>query len=167
MASEIETERLRLRPLAAEDLEPMWAIYSQPGVRQHLITKPQTPDEFLGVFRSMLHYSDKDQLWGVADKATGQLIGRCGFYEFSEARTPELAFLLSEDSWGRGLATEASQAVIDIGFGQRGWKEMVAVVRPANSGAKRVLQKAGFALANTIDLRGAPAELHQNHPGGA
>lgn len=78
----------------------MWAIYSEPRVREHLITKPQTRDEFSQVFRTMLHYSAQAQLWGVTEKDSERLIGRCGFYEFSEARTPELAYLFSEDSGG-------------------------------------------------------------------
>ena len=53
--TEIVTERLRLRPISGSDFDAMWMIYSEPRVRDHLITKPETRDAFTVVFDSMRH----------------------------------------------------------------------------------------------------------------
>ena len=76
----------------------MWAIYAESGVREHLVTKTETREEFEPVFKAMLHYSTEGVLWGIVQKATERLLGRCGFYEFGEARTPEaLAALVTSE----------------------------------------------------------------------
>jgi RimJ/RimL family protein N-acetyltransferase len=75
-----------------------------------------------------------------------------------------LGFVLAPDAWGKGLATEAAEAMINAGFGLTLAVEIVASVRVENEASKAVLEKCGFALVST-GLQGAPArgEMVQCH----
>jgi RimJ/RimL family protein N-acetyltransferase len=67
-----------------------------------------------------------------------------------------LGFALAPEAWGKGLATEAAQAMIGAAFGLTPTVEILASVRVANEASKAVLEKCGFALVGT-GLQGAPA----------
>jgi RimJ/RimL family protein N-acetyltransferase len=67
-----------------------------------------------------------------------------------------LGFVLTPEAWGKGLATEAAQAVIDAGFGLTQAVEMLASVSIENAASRSVLEKCGFAHVGT-GPQGAPA----------
>jgi RimJ/RimL family protein N-acetyltransferase len=76
-----------------------------------------------------------------------------------ESRGPDrlaLGFGLAPEAWGKGLATEAAEAVIDAAFGLTPVVEILASVRVENEASKAVLEKCGFVLVGT-GLQGAPA----------
>lgn len=157
----VRTPRLTLEPLSPDHREPLYAIYSEPAVQQHLISRPRDQADFNDLFARMLEMAAFLGMWAILHQPSGKLIGRCGFYSFSEAHTPELAFLLSGPFWGAGLATEASRACLDHAFSTRAWSEVVALVRPANPAAIRVLTKVGMHPERTLELNGSPAVLYR------
>jgi RimJ/RimL family protein N-acetyltransferase len=67
-----------------------------------------------------------------------------------------LGFVLAPEAWGKGLATEAAEAMIDAGFGLTPAVEIVASVRVENHASQSVVRKSGFALVGA-GLQGAPA----------
>lgn len=67
-----------------------------------------------------------------------------------------LGFVLAPEAWGKGLATEAAEAMIDAAFGLTPAVEILAGVRVENEASKAVLEKCGFALLGT-GRQGAPA----------
>ena len=157
----LETPRLLLVPLAPAHADAVYAIYREPAVRRFLVTRPATRAEFDRVFEHALQFRDTHGMWAVIERASASLVGRVGFFAFGEAARPELAVLLSERSWCRGLATEAASACVAFGFAERGWPEIVAVVRPANAAALRVLAKVGMRLEQEIVLGSEPVEIHR------
>jgi len=160
---ELETTRLRLRPLTAGDRDALYRIYAEPDVSRHLITRPQSTAEFHQPFEQMLALSSTLGMWAIIHKDDGDLIGRCGFYPFLDpsGEIPELAYLLSRAHWGRGLATEAARRCLDFAFSERAWPEVVALVRLGNAASARVLRKLGMELLRRIDVRGVAADLYR------
>jgi RimJ/RimL family protein N-acetyltransferase len=78
-----------------------------------------------------------------------------------------LGFVLAPEAWGKGLATEAVEAVIDAAFSLTPAVEILASVRVENEASTAVLKKSGFVLVGT-GLQGAPArggmvECHSFH----
>jgi ribosomal-protein-alanine N-acetyltransferase len=158
---EIETERLRLSPLTPGDRDALYLIYADPEVSRYLLVQPRTIQEFDQPFQQMVELSTTLGMWAIISKADGRMIGRCGFYPFSEVETPELAYLLSRAYWGAGLATEATRRCLVYAFSERGWAEVVAMVRPENRASARVLTKIGMQRLRTIDVRGYTMDLYQ------
>lgn len=62
-----------------------------------------------------------------------------------EGADPVLGYWLAIDRWGQGLATEATQSIIDAAFGLSQVRALRATVVPFNGASRRVLKKCGFA----------------------
>ena len=67
-----------------------------------------------------------------------------------------LGFVLAPEAWGKGLATEAAEAVIKAAFTLTRTVEILASVRVENQASQTVLGKCGFVRIGT-GLQGAPA----------
>jgi ribosomal-protein-alanine N-acetyltransferase len=158
----IETGRLRLEPLGREHADGLYGIYRDPAVARFLISRPDSREDFERIFERALECGRTLGMWAIRDRAThGRLLGRCGFYSFSERARPELAILLASSAWGRGLASEASLACLRHAFEERGFAEVIAIVRPGNVAALHVVGKLGFLPEATLELAGEPALLHR------
>ena len=53
-------------------------------------------------------------------------------------------------AWGRGFATEVSQALIDDGFANRGVQRVNASTMVVNVASRRVMEKVGMRLVRTF-----------------
>ena len=67
-----------------------------------------------------------------------------------------LGFALAPKAWGKGLATEAAETMIDAAFTLTRTVEILATVRVENEASQTVLGKCGFGRVGT-GLQGAPA----------
>jgi len=67
-----------------------------------------------------------------------------------------LGYALAPEAWGKGLASEAVEAMVDVGFGLTEAIEIVATTHLDNPSSRRVLEKSGFAFVSS-GLEGAPA----------
>ncbi len=67
-----------------------------------------------------------------------------------------LGYALAPEAWGKGLASEAVEAMIEAGFVLTNAVEIVANVRVENAPSRRVIEKAGLQFTGA-GLQGAPA----------
>lgn len=162
----IDTARLRLEPLGPAHADALYAIYSDPAVRRFLITCPNDRFDFDRLFAHALGFAATHGMWAVTRKPSGEVIGRLGFFAFGAAARPELAFLLSSACWGQGLATEAASAALRDAFLRRDWRAVVALVRPGNRAAIRVLAKLGMMYEQSVTIRQLDVCLYQVTRGG-
>lgn len=72
----------------------------------------------------------------------GELIGSTGF-TFHTVDRVETGYVLAKDAWGRGYATEALRAVIDVAR-QVGIKSLDARCHAEHLPSRRILEKCGF-----------------------
>ncbi|MHB1536828.1 MAG: GNAT family N-acetyltransferase [Acidimicrobiales bacterium] len=66
------------------------------------------------------------------------------------AHRPELGWRLGRQAWGRGLATEAAVAVLDMAFGCLAFSEVIAVIHPENARSQRVAHKVGMHVEQQV-----------------
>jgi ribosomal-protein-alanine N-acetyltransferase len=80
----------------------------------------------------------------VGDEAVGSI----GFSVQPDVnyRSAEIGYWLGEDYWGRGLASEALQAVTDYAFENHDLCRLFAHVFEWNPASARVLEKAGYVF---------------------
>jgi ribosomal-protein-alanine N-acetyltransferase len=154
--SELETARLRLRPLRRSDLDALERIYLDPEVARFLITRPQTREDVSRNLDNMLEQAKHFGLWAIELKETGELIGRAGFYGYTMGGSlePELAYLLRRDCWGKGLATEAALAALAHLHAERDPRRVVATVVPEHAVSRHILEKLGMREVGSIQIRG-------------
>lgn len=169
----LTTNRLLLRPLAANDLEAMYVLRTQEDVMKWtsagcIDLKIETTRDKLNNF--LPPNDTKTFNWAICLKETGEFIGMGGCHLFpAEHGWPEVGYMLRQEFWGQGLASEFLNAWL------RAWKELprseresnvakemvnseelvrehlIAITEEANSGSQRVLLKAGFEKFREFD----------------
>jgi RimJ/RimL family protein N-acetyltransferase len=149
MIPTIETIRLVLRPFSVADVDPLYAILQEPGILKYF-PRPDPPsmEQVHQMVAKQISYWEAHRLgwWAVAPKATGALAGWCGLQYLAETNEVEVAYLLSQAWWGKGLATEAARASLAYGFDQLGLDSIICLVDPANVRSNRVAQKLEMTL---------------------
>jgi RimJ/RimL family protein N-acetyltransferase len=151
------TERLSFRPIHDRDFETLRGFWSDPDVREHLVTRPATRKAFRRLFKRM---QASETMWIACLRESGSVVGRCGFYEFGSERTPELAYLLGRPWWGKGLATEMGASALRYAFEQHHWPQVIALVRPDNTRSLAVVRKLGFVHQDDIKIRNLKVQRH-------
>src|SRR5690606_31281586 len=68
-------------------------------------------------------------------------------------RGPEIGYWIGEPWWGRGYATEAAHALVDLAFRETPIAVLHASTRTVNPGSRRVLHKCGFQYAGQGMMR--------------
>jgi ribosomal-protein-alanine N-acetyltransferase len=117
----LETKRLLLRRLVLDDLESLFAFYSNPDVVKYIPDAPrsyqETREELEWFINGHPRFPELG-LWATIHKETGNFIGRCGLlpWTIDGQNEVEVAFALSRAYWGQGLGTEAAQALVQNCF---------------------------------------------------
>ncbi len=83
-------------------------------------------------------------------------VGALGLDMQRQPGSPPLGYWVGKPHWGRGLATEAAQALIDFGFLFTEAAEITAMALVMNPASRRVLEKCGFAYVG-CGLESRPA----------
>lgn len=154
----IETPRLRLRELTAEDAAALLALYSDPAVMQFMGAPPDSLEEEIAniaAHRVQYYEARGYGLWGVTLRGSDDLIGRCGLLDAPlEGPTEvELSYLLAPAYWGCGLATEAARAALKFAAGPLGLQHVVAFIHPDNLRSRRVAERLGMRFEGTVGYR--------------
>ncbi|WP_202638792.1 GNAT family N-acetyltransferase [Bailinhaonella thermotolerans] len=176
---ELLTARLRLRPLRAGDEEPLYELLSDPEAARFLpfpVTRElvaQHVDELLTA-----DYPEGMGSYAWEDRETGEFAGHGDLApskELGDGR-PEVGWYLMPSYQGRGLATEALDAVLGHAFGTLRVPEVVALVHEENVRSRRVAERLGFAEAgrglhyggpHIVYVRGAAGAVRGTAPGAA
>jgi ribosomal-protein-alanine N-acetyltransferase len=147
----LQTQNLILRHFEAGDLNDLFRLYSDPDVRRYFPDGTRdlayTKEELEWYLNGHPDHPELG-LWATIHKASGQFIGRCGLLPWTiDGRFEvEVAYLLDQAYWGRGLGTEAAQGVLDYGFAQLGLPRLVCLIERENLASIRVAEKIGMAF---------------------
>ena len=115
----IETKRLLLREMTADDFEAMYRVLADSAIMQHY---PYAFDETRvrgWIDRNIERYRVFGfGLWAVCLKETGEMIGDCGLtmQPIDGEIRPEIGYHIRRDQQRRGFAAEAASAVRDWTF---------------------------------------------------
>jgi len=83
-----------------------------------------------------------------------ELVGWGGFKGPPANGVAELGYEIAEARQGRGLATEAVEAMLEQAFGSPEVDEVMAHTLPERNASNRVLEKAGFAFERETEENG-------------
>lgn len=144
----LKTQRLTLRPFCRDDLDDLFEYASVDGVGQPAGWSPHKDKAESQRILDMF-IANKNNFAIVYN---GKVVGSLGVERYDESLLPELAdkqgrelgYVLAADLWGRGLMTEAVQAVIRYLFEKVGLDFLVCGHSVDNQRSYRVQQKCGF-----------------------
>jgi len=161
----LTTERLTLRPLRADDLEPFFAIMSTGPVRAALhVRDGYSRGDAWGTLTSLAGLWELRGLgqWAIEERATGRFVGRAGLYWRVEPEWPgvEVGWMLDPDVWGLGYATEAASRAVRYGFDEVGVDALFSVILPENTRSQAVARRLGFEPFDERVLPWFPSQPH-------
>ncbi|HEX7029539.1 MAG TPA: GNAT family N-acetyltransferase [Gammaproteobacteria bacterium] len=152
----MESERLKLRPFVAGDLDSLHALWTDPDVRRHLWDNRQLGrDDTAAIIEqsAALHRDEAAGLWAVERREEPGLIGFGGYWYFGEPRELQILFGLRPEHWGMGLATELAQCLIHYGFQTLQLARVTGATDRANVSSQRVMEKAGMRFLERVRSR--------------
>lgn len=153
---EFETERLFLRQWKPADRAPFAALNADPRVMEFfpaLLTRAES-DAMADRCESLI---DKRGwgFWAAELKGSHEFIGFVGLH-IPSAQLPfspcvEVSWRLTFQHWGKGLATEAAQGALRIGFGALGFQEIVSFTVVGNRRSRAVMERLTMRESGTFE----------------
>lgn len=161
----LETPRLYLREMTPEDAEAAYILNLDPEVLQYTGDDPfesiEEAKTFLENYASYRTYGFGR--WGIILKETDEYLGWCGLKYTPELDEFDIGYRLMKKFWGKGYATEAAKACLELGFEQFNMKTIVGRAMPANLASVRVLEKIGLTYLENRFTDGTEEVIYVKH----
>lgn len=144
----LTTERLLLRPFTLADAPAVQALAGAVEIASTTLNVPHPYEDGMAETWILTHapaYEAGTQTpFAVTERAGGLLVGAIGLViEPAHARA-ELGYWIGVPFWGRGYATEAGRALLELGFDRMDLHRIQATYITRNPASGRVMQKLGM-----------------------
>jgi RimJ/RimL family protein N-acetyltransferase len=137
------TERLVMRPPHREDIADLAMLANNRRVAEMLARMPHPYGETEAkAFIAASANRERGCVYSLTLAETGAFIGGAGLNDTD--RGLELGYWIGEPHWGRGYATEAAHALVDLAFRATLIEALNVSCRVTNPGSRRVIHKCGF-----------------------
>jgi len=156
----LETDRLTLRMLREADFDVYAETCADPEVMRYLGDgQPMArPMAWRSLATMVGHWSLRGYgMWAAVEQASGELVGRIGFWNPDGWPGFELGWTLRRRCWGRGFATEGARAALRLAFTRMDRPEVISLIHPENTRSIRVAERLGERLTGAIEVMGKPA----------
>ena len=145
---ELATPRLTLRKMLVSDTADMYEYASRPDVTKFLTWYPHPDRDYTMEYLQYLgnrYAAGMFYDWAVVYEPDCKMVGTCGFTAFHCASdSAEVGYVINPDYWGKGIATEALQSVLEFGFDTLGLHRIEARFFEENERSRRVMEKVGM-----------------------
>ena len=152
----LETQRLVLRRFAADDVDNLVELDSDPDVMRFITggvptSRAEIENEVLPAFLGYYERYEGYGFWAVIEKQP-EIPGLVPFPARSRCwpRRGRARLPAAQVSLGQGYATEGSRALINKGFTELGVQRVVAEAMAVNTASRRVMEKSGLRLVRTF-----------------
>lgn len=159
-ALELETERLRMRPITQDDYALVHKLQTHPEVMRYIgMGHPKSEIEAQELFHRMHRHQQKHgfSLCPTYEKNSGSFIGFSGLVHLElkdDNPDIEVGYWLLPEYWGNGYATEAATACVNWAFQNLPIDSLVGITHPDNQRSQNVLKKAGLVCIGPSTYRG-------------
>lgn len=160
----ITTDRLLLRPFEEGDLDILHRLYGDAEVMRYTPFDTDSPAQSAAHLSRVLEDWRKRPLLsreyavvlkedtvreGGDASGTETKIGRCHILldTAEEGGRAMIGWLLVQEAWGKGYATEIAKALLAYAFDVLGVREIYGLCHPDNAASRRVMEKCGMHLA--------------------
>ena len=148
----IVTARLTLRLMTESDLDDVTAYQSREDVCRYLLHGPRSREELepkLAEWGAATRMTEDDDYLQLAIQLDGhperRVIGHMYLHVASaENRQGEIGWTLHPDFFGKGYASEASRAMLDLAFGAIGFHRVRAELDPRNDASIALCLRLGM-----------------------
>jgi RimJ/RimL family protein N-acetyltransferase len=152
----LETERLSLRELTADDVDFIFELLNEPAFLANIGYRGADDREgalaYIENGPRASYARNGFGLYLVVLKDTGEPIGMCGLLKRDTLEDVDIGYAFLERFWGKGYASEAAAAVMTYGREMLKIPRIVAIIAPHNDASGRVLEKIGLRFDKIIRL---------------
>lgn len=168
----LETARLRLRVPTLADYDAIHALTLSDQVRAFLGREPPTREDS---FARFLRGQGCWRLFGwgqfVAEtKRESAFVGSLGLFRAMRGlgedfdADPEAGWVIHEDHWGQGYATEAMAAILTWLDQAHGPQRTVCIISPGHAASERVAAKLGYRPIGLRTYKEDPVMRYARQP---
>ncbi|MBB5211914.1 GNAT family N-acetyltransferase [Microbulbifer hydrolyticus] len=146
---EPKTARLQLRQWQDADREPFAQMNADSRVMEFFPATLTRAESDAGIDRQIRHIEKYGWgFWAIERLEDRKFIGFVGIKHVADdmpfAPAVEIGWRLAADAWGRGYASEAARASLQVAFEQLGLADVVSFTVPANVRSRAVMEKLGM-----------------------
>ena len=151
----LKPERLILRKFVENDLDSIYKNWSSDDEVTRFLTwstHKNIDDSKVFLNSCFERYKTKDNyIWAIELKETGEVIGSISVPSVKESvKEMTLGYCLGTKWWGRGIMTEAGQAVVKYLFEEIGVERISAVYAKENFKSRMVMLQLGMKYEGTL-----------------
>ena len=145
---EIITERLLLTELKAEDIKDIVEYASNKNISDSTLNLPHPYSEKDAIYWINLAHqglkSGTNYIFAIRLKDEAKFIGGIGLGVEKRFNRAEVGYWIAEPFWGKGIATEATKAIIKFGFNELKLNKLTSSHLAKNPASGKVMQKSGM-----------------------
>lgn len=160
----LESERLKYRPFTQDDYDELLEVLHNEKVCEYLPGTDKYSKEEVGKWLNFFVKSflpkKPNMYYAISLKDNPKIIGYCAMNWIPEFETNEITYVLHNDYWGAGYASEVARKMMDVARACN-VKEMVSLAMVGNKASARVLEKVGFIFDKEVELWGAKLNLYR------
>lgn len=144
----LETPRLILKGFSPEDMKFIFTNFSKSKIMELLGHRSE--DDYLKEVnkhhKGYSSYNRSFKLFLLTDKASANIIGRCGLHNWNtEHQRAEIGYVMEDENFKRkSLMSESVKIIIDYGFQELHLNRLEALVGVGNVPSIRILEKNHF-----------------------
>lgn len=144
----------KIRKWQLSDARDLASALSNTKIQDNLrdgLPYPYTEKDAVEYITAMLS-ADENETFAFAITIDDKVIGSIGAFRQGNIhrRTAELGYYLAEDSWGKGIMTQAVKQICNYVFDKSDVIRIYAEPFAYNTASCRVLEKAGFQYEGTL-----------------
>lgn len=142
----LQGERVRLRPLRADDFERLVELFESP--RSKYMDEVKSRAEAWKIFLAdvgqwvLLGFG----AWAIEEITNGIYVGQVSLNFPVDFPERELGWQVWEEFEGKGYAFEAAMLARQFAFGELGWTTVVSYIDPENVKSLRLAERMGATL---------------------
>jgi RimJ/RimL family protein N-acetyltransferase len=150
----LETERLVMRQMCADDAEFIIALVNSPGWLQYIGDRGiKTTEQAIDYIENRLNQHFRIHGFGymiAIKKADNVPVGICGILRRDYLTLPDIGFALLPEFEGSGFAFEMTKATFEYGKSTLNLPKMCGITLEENQKSIRLLEKIGMTLSNKV-----------------
>lgn len=146
----LDTPRLKLRPFTRGDVDAVFEYRQRDDVAKYLFDSPMSRSECADAVQqrvtqtAWVEEGDKIIL-AVEPKSGGTLIGEVSLiWRSVDSRQAEIGYIFHPDHHGQGLATEAAERLLRLGFDEFLLHRIMARCDARNERSSKVMERLGM-----------------------
>ncbi|MFD1737816.1 GNAT family N-acetyltransferase [Bacillus salitolerans] len=141
----LETERILLRPLQAEDSNRIDELAGEYDVAKTTLTIPHPyPKGSAKDFIEKVNEAGDLVIFAIVLKDSNSLIGIINIKITESHKRGELGYWVGKPYWSHGYGTEAAKAMLALGFETIELNKIYAQAFSTNPGSWRIMEKIGL-----------------------